>query len=171
MFATILGLMMRRRMLQKASKAIVPSPTIKLPIATWKQIDVVYSGWEGVPLTALIFQQRWIRSHFCPDGAKNLVGEKGSNYNVRSDWKRLWQGLLISSLVYEESSEVLSHDIIWLIEAVLWWEFKKNNWVTFKRLSWDWGLAQEEIVPVWTHWKRLWCWEGLGAGGEGDDRG
>ena len=26
---------------------------------------------------------------------------------------------------------------------------------------------------VWrlTHWKRLWCWEGLGAGGEGDYRG
>ena len=22
-----------------------------------------------------------------------------------------------------------------------------------------------------THWKRLRCWEGLGAGGEGDDRG
>ena len=22
-----------------------------------------------------------------------------------------------------------------------------------------------------THWKRLWCWEGLGAGGEGDNRG
>ena len=22
-----------------------------------------------------------------------------------------------------------------------------------------------------THWKRLWCWEGLRAGGEGDDRG
>ena len=22
-----------------------------------------------------------------------------------------------------------------------------------------------------THWKRLWCWEGFGAGGEGDDRG
>ena len=22
-----------------------------------------------------------------------------------------------------------------------------------------------------THWKRLWCWEGLGAGGEEDDRG
>ena len=22
-----------------------------------------------------------------------------------------------------------------------------------------------------THWKRLWSWEGLGAGGEGDDRG
>ena len=22
-----------------------------------------------------------------------------------------------------------------------------------------------------THWKRLWCWEGLGAGGKGDERG
>ena len=22
-----------------------------------------------------------------------------------------------------------------------------------------------------THWKRLWCWEGLGAGGKGDSRG
>ena len=22
-----------------------------------------------------------------------------------------------------------------------------------------------------THWKRLWCWKGLGAGGKGDDRG
>ena len=22
-----------------------------------------------------------------------------------------------------------------------------------------------------THWKRSWCWEGSGAGGEGDDRG
>ena len=24
---------------------------------------------------------------------------------------------------------------------------------------------------VQTHWKTLWCWEGLGARGEGDDRG
>ena len=29
------------------------------------------------------------------------------------------------------------------------------------------GNSCEEL----THWKRLWCWEGLGAGGEGDDRG
>ena len=37
--------------------------------------------------------------------------------------------------------------------------------------------AKAEIPVLWprhaelTHWKRLWCWEGLGAGGEGDDRG
>ena len=27
------------------------------------------------------------------------------------------------------------------------------------------------LIEELTHWKRLWCWEGLGAGGEGDDRG
>ena len=26
-------------------------------------------------------------------------------------------------------------------------------------------------IYIYTHWKRLWCWEGLGAGREGDDRG
>ena len=29
------------------------------------------------------------------------------------------------------------------------------------------ATSREEL----THWKRLWCWERLGAGGEGDDRG
>ena len=29
------------------------------------------------------------------------------------------------------------------------------------------AISCEEL----TLWKRLWCWEGLGAGGEGDDRG
>ena len=29
------------------------------------------------------------------------------------------------------------------------------------------GTSCEEL----THWKRPWCWEGLGAGGEGDNRG
>ena len=30
-----------------------------------------------------------------------------------------------------------------------------------------WPPHEKEL----THWKRLWCWEGLGAGGERDDRG
>ena len=37
---------------------------------------------------------------------------------------------------------------------------------------WSWN---SNILPTsWeelTHWKRPWCWEGLGAGGEGDNRG
>ena len=34
--------------------------------------------------------------------------------------------------------------------------------------STSWNVKSCEEL---THWKRLWCWEGLGAGGEGDDRG
>ena len=37
-----------------------------------------------------------------------------------------------------------------------------------------WKLLSSTLATSWeelTQWKRLWCWEGLGAGGEGDDRG
>ena len=42
----------------------------------------------------------------------------------------------------------------------------------WKEWCWSWNSSTlatscEEL----THWKRLWCWEGLRAGGEGDDRG
>ena len=42
----------------------------------------------------------------------------------------------------------------------------------WKEWCWSWNSSTlatscEEL----THWKRFWCWEGLGAGGEGDDRG
>ena len=44
--------------------------------------------------------------------------------------------------------------------------------VHWKEWCWSWNSSTlatscEEL----THWKRLWCWEGLGAGGEGDNRG
>ena len=42
----------------------------------------------------------------------------------------------------------------------------------WKEWCWSWNSSTlatscEEL----THWKRLWCWEGLWAGGERDDRG
>ena len=42
----------------------------------------------------------------------------------------------------------------------------------WREWCWSWNsrilaTSCEEL----THWKRPWCWEGLGAGGEGDDRG
>ena len=44
--------------------------------------------------------------------------------------------------------------------------------VHWKDWCWSWNsnilaTSCEEL----THWKRPWCWEGLRAGGEGDDRG
>ena len=35
--------------------------------------------------------------------------------------------------------------------------------------SWNSNILATSCEEL-THWKRPWCWEGLGAGGEGDDR-
>ena len=44
--------------------------------------------------------------------------------------------------------------------------------VHWKDWCWSWNSS---TLAAWckelTHWKRPWCWEGLGAGGKGDDRG
>ena len=36
--------------------------------------------------------------------------------------------------------------------------------------SWSSSILDTSCEEL-THWKRLWCWERLGSGGEGDDRG
>ena len=60
------------------------------------------------------------------------------------------------------------------------WTARRSNQSILKEISpgcsledwcWSWNSSTlatscEEL----THWKRPWCWEGLGAGGEGDDR-
>ena len=41
-------------------------------------------------------------------------------------------------------------------------------------MDWCWSWKSNTLATSCeelTHWKRPWCWEGLGAGGEGDDRG
>ena len=44
--------------------------------------------------------------------------------------------------------------------------------VHWKDWCWSWN---SNTLAIWykrlTHLKKPWCWEGLGAGGEGDDRG
>ena len=40
--------------------------------------------------------------------------------------------------------------------------------------EWCWSWSSSTLATSYeelTHWKRFWCWEGLGSGGEGDDRG
>ena len=43
-----------------------------------------------------------------------------------------------------------------------------------QRIGHDWSWNSSTLATsckVLTHWKRPWCWEGLEAGGEGDDTG
>ena len=61
------------------------------------------------------------------------------------------------------------------------WTARRSNQSILKEISlnihWkDWGWSwNSNTLVTWceepTHLKRPWCWEGLGAGGEGDDRG
>ena len=61
------------------------------------------------------------------------------------------------------------------------WTSRRSNQSILKEISpgcslegWCWGWNSNTLATSrkeLTHWKRLWCWEGLGAGGEGDNRG
>jgi len=51
---------------------------------------------------------------------------------------------------------------------------KGNQSRVFIRKDWCWGWNSNTLATSCeelTHWKRPWCWKGLGAGGQGDDRG
>ena len=52
--------------------------------------------------------------------------------------------------------------------------FWRRSALGFLWKEWCWSWNSSTLVTSCeelTHWKRLWCWEGLGARGEGDDRG
>ena len=69
-------------------------------------------------------------------------------------WRRLlrvpWTARRASQSILKEISPVCSLEGMML-------KLKPSTWAT----------SCEKL----THWKRFWCWEGLGAGGKGDDRG
>ena len=49
---------------------------------------------------------------------------------------------------------------------------KGDQFWVFVGRCWNWTSSTlATSCKDLTHWKRPWCWEGLGAGGEGDDRG
>ena len=61
------------------------------------------------------------------------------------------------------------------------WAARRSNQSILKEISPEYSLEglmlklKRQYLAIWyeqlTHWKRLWCWERLKAGGEEDDRG
>ena len=110
----------------------------------------------------------------CPLSNKKLVHNEKKLWGIMDVKVGLWRRLsakelmLLNCGVGEDSRESLGQQgdptsPFWRRSALgfLWREW-----------CWSWNSSTlatscEEL----THWKRLWCWEGLGAGGEGDDRG
>ena len=57
-------------------------------------------------------------------------------------------------------------DYFRLLKSRIW------NHRNLKNMYWSWNSSTlATSCEEFTHWKRPWCWEGLGAGGEGEDRG
>ena len=87
------------------------------------------------------------------------------------DWinevnKVTWKNNLLSCL---QGSESL---IRWGRKVTSWQFQEAQDLGDLKKRGWSWNSCPlatscEEL----THWKRPWCCEGLGAGGEGADRG
>ena len=68
-----------------------------------------------------------------------------------------WRRLLRVPWTARRSNQSILKDIVLGVHWKDWcWSWNSNILAT----------SCEEL----THWKRPWCWEGLGAGGEGDDR-
>ena len=56
-------------------------------------------------------------------------------------------------------------------DGTLWRYLGLHNKVMRMGPSWWYLCPYPTSCKELTRWKRPWCWEGLGAGGEGDDRG
>ena len=106
---------------------------------------------------------------------------------------RLVKAMVFPVVMYGCESWTVKKAGCWRIDAFeLWcwrrllrvpWTARRSNQPILKEISP--GCSLEELMlklklanltlaTSWeelTHWKKLWCWEGLGAGGEGDDRG
>ena len=103
----------------------------------------------------------------------------------------LVKAMVFPVVMYRCKSWTVKKAECWRIDAFeLWcwrrllrvpWAARKSNQSILKKisprcslegmmLSWNASTLATSCEEL-THWKSLWCWEGLGAGREGDDRG
>ena len=84
-------------------------------------------------------------------------------------WRRLSakELMLLNCVVREDSWESLG------LQRDPTSPFWRRSALGFLWREWCWSWNSSTLATSCeklTHWKRLWCWEGLGTGGEGDDR-
>ena len=67
---------------------------------------------------------------------------------------------------------------LYLVWDIVTWTARRSNHSILNKINpwkeWCWSWNSNTLATSCeelTHWKRPWCWEGLGAGEEGDDRG
>ena len=103
---------------------------------------------------------------------------------------RLVKAMVFPMVMYGRESWTMKKAECWRIDAFelrCWrrllrfpWTARRSNQSILKRsvlgvhwTDWCWSWNSNTLATSCeelTHWNRSWCWEGLGAGGEGDDR-
>ena len=107
--------------------------------------------------------------------------------NWDSVWSRLWffqwSCMDVSWTVKKANCQTIDAFELWCWRKLLRvpWMARRSNLSIIKRSvlgvhwkDWCWSWNSNTLATSCeelTHWKRPWGWEGLGAGGEGDDRG
>ena len=89
-------------------------------------------------------------------GCQSWTMKKSESQRIDASELRCWRGLLRVPWTARRSNQSILKEIS--LRCPLEGLMLKLQYLT---------TTCEEL----THWKRLWCWEGLGAGEEGDDRG
>ena len=93
----------------------------------------------------------------------------------------LRMSILIGGMWYLSEVLICTSVIMWRRLLKVPWTARRSNQSILKKISPGISLEgmmlklnSSTLATSWeelTHWKRLWCWDGLRAGGEGDDRG
>ena len=91
-------------------------------------------------------------------GCENRTVKKAERQKIDAFELRCWRRLLRVPQIARRSN----HSI--LRRSVLGVHWKDWSW------SWNSNTSATSCKEL-SHWKRPWCWEGLGAGGKGDDGG
>ena len=149
---------------------------------TLEKSSGLYFSLERGPLCSEEISWVWnLSSHMCSlQGIGNYKAE--SKYYLSPVFLEVWQ------FVHDSTHTLLSRDRTTAFKRantwgkcekgyiLLSWAPKSMQKLTTARYwkDWCWGwnsntltISCEELA----HWKRPWCWEGLEAGGEGDDSG
>ena len=91
-------------------------------------------------------------------GCESWTVKKAQHWKIDAFELWCWRRLLRVPWTARRSNQsILNRSVLGVHWKDWWWSWNSSTLAT----SW------EEL----TRWKRPWCWEGLGAGGEGDDRG
>ena len=130
--------------------AIMNKPVVSIPVG----LPWWLSGKESVPM-----QETWVQYL----GWDDLLEKETATHSSILTWEIPWTedpgGLVhgVARVTWLSYQTTTKHSSKVFFVSIWCWSWNSNTMAT----------SCEEL----THWKRPWCWEGLGAGGEGDNRG